>query len=116
MTERIPCVYILANRYNGAVYVGVTSNLVGRVMQHRAGTFKGHTKEHRIHRLVYYEVADTMEAAIRREKSLKRWRREWKRELIERDNPAWLDLAVKLGLDPLPSRPKTALDPGASPG
>lgn len=64
MTERIPCVYILANRYNGAIYVGVTSNLVGRVMQHRAGAFKGHALEHGIYKLVYYEVADTMEAAI----------------------------------------------------
>ena len=113
--DRTPCVYILANRYNGAIYVGVTSNLVGRIMQHRVGTFRRHTAEHSIRRLIYYEVADTMEVAIRREKSLKRWRREWKRQLIERENPAWLDLAVKLGLDPLPSRQAMALDPGSSP-
>ncbi|MEG3175031.1 GIY-YIG nuclease family protein [Sphingomonas sp. RB3P16] len=101
--ERIPCVYILAARYNGSVYVGVTSNLIGRTLQHRAGMFDGYTKKYRIHRLVYFEVADSMEAAIAREKQLKRYRRDWKRNLIEADNPAWNDLAVGLGLDPLPS-------------
>jgi putative endonuclease len=82
--ERTPCVYILANREYGAMYVGVTSNLVGRVMQHRDGRFDGHTKKYGIVRLVWFEVADTMEAAIAREKQLKRGRREWKRNLIER--------------------------------
>jgi putative endonuclease len=101
--ERTPCVYILASGYNGAVYVGVTSNLIGRVLQHRAGTFDGHTKKYRIYRLVYFEVADTMEAVIAREKQLKRYRRDWKRNLIEADNPAWNDLAVGFGLDPIPS-------------
>jgi putative endonuclease len=107
---------MLANRYNGAIYVGVTSNLLGRVMQHRAGVFKGHTEERGIYRLVYSEVADAMEVAIRREKSPKRSRRAWKRELIERDDPAWLDLAVRLGLKPLPARRKMGLDPGSRPG
>ncbi|MGK6354883.1 GIY-YIG nuclease family protein [Sphingomonas sp. DT-207] len=101
MIERIPCVYILANRYNGATYVGVTSNLIGRVIQHRDETFDGHTKKYGIKRLVYFEVADTMDAAIAREKQLKRYRRDWKRNLIERQNPAWNDLAVGLGLEPL---------------
>jgi putative endonuclease len=104
-TERIPCVYILASEYNGSLYVGVTSNLVGRVLQHRDGTFDGYTKRYGIHRLVYFEVADTMGAAIAREKQLKRYRREWKRNLIERENPAWNDLAVGLGLEPLASSP-----------
>ena len=63
MIQRTPCVYILANRHNGALYVGVTSNLIARVMQHREGTFDGHTKKYRIHRLVYFEVANEMEAA-----------------------------------------------------
>ena len=114
--ERTPCVYILANRYNGALYVGATSNLVGRMLQHREGMFDGHTKTYRIHRLVYYEVAETMEAAIRREKQLKRWRREWKRNLIERQNPEWNDLAVGLGLEPLEAVAGGAVDPGTRPG
>ena len=106
MIERTPCVYILANRYNGALYTGVTSNLVGGILQHRAGTFDGHTRKYRIHRLVYFEVAETMEAAIAREKQLKRYRREWKRNLIERENPAWNDLAVGFGLGPLGAAPR----------
>ena len=100
--ERIPCVYILASRYNGALYVGVTSNLIGRILQHRAGTFDGHTKKYGIDRLVYFETADTMDSAIAREKQLKRYRRDWKRNLIERENPAWNDLAIGFGLPPLP--------------
>jgi putative endonuclease len=81
------------------LYVGVTSNLPGRILQHREGTFDGHTKRHRICRLVYYEVGESMAGAIAREKQLKRWRRDWKRNLIERQNPPWNDLAV--GLEPL---------------
>jgi putative endonuclease len=100
MILRTPCVYILANRYNGALYVGVTSNLIARILQHREGTFDGHTKKHRIYRLVYFETGESMEGAIAREKQLKRWRRDWKRNLIERENPAWNDLAV--GLSNLP--------------
>lgn len=101
MIERTPCVYILASRYNGALYVGVTSNLIGRVLQHRTGSYGGHTRRHQIYRLVYFEVAETMDAAIAREKQLKRYRREWKRNLIERRNPEWNDLAVGFGLEPL---------------
>lgn len=101
MIERTPCVYILASGHNGTLYVGVTSNLIGRVMQHRAGTYGGFTRKYGVHRLVYFEVAETMEAAIAREKQLKRYRREWKRNLIERQNPEWNDLAVGLGLEPL---------------
>ena len=101
MIEGTPCVYILANRYNGALYVGVTSNLVARIIQHREGTFEGHTKKYGITRLVWFETGESMEGAIAHEKRLKRWRRDWKRNLIERDNPAWNDLAVGLGLAPL---------------
>ncbi|MBX3564411.1 MAG: GIY-YIG nuclease family protein [Sphingomonas sp.] len=103
MFERNPCVYILANRYHGALYVGVTSDLLARIVQHREGTFEGHTKRYGIIRLVYYEVGGTMESVIAREKSLKRWRRDWKCNLIERQNPLWNDLAVGLGLEPLPA-------------
>jgi putative endonuclease len=114
--ERLPCVYILANRYNGALYTGVTSNLPGRLMQHRAGTFDGYTRRYSIYRLVYFEMADTMAAAIAREKQVKRYPREWKRNLIERENPAWNDLAVSLGLEPLVASPGGTADPGTRPG
>ena len=99
--ERVPCVYILASTYNGRLYVGVTSNLIGRILQHRAGTFDGHTKKYGIKRLVYFETAETMESVFAREKQLKRYRRDWKRNLIEHENPAWNDLAVGFGLPPL---------------
>jgi putative endonuclease len=101
MRDRQPCTDILTNRYNGTFYTGATSNLVGRMIQHRQGTFDGFTKQHGINRLVYFEVADTMEAAISREKQVKRYKRGWKRNLIERDNPWWHDLAVGVGLEPL---------------
>ncbi|MFL9840548.1 GIY-YIG nuclease family protein [Sphingomonas sp. ST-64] len=101
MFEKTPCVYILASGYNGTLYVGVTSDLPGRIVQHRAGTFDGFTKRYGVTRLVWYEVGGTMESAIAREKQVKRYRRAWKMNLIERDNPRWDDLAVGLGLPPL---------------
>ncbi len=101
MRERQPCVHILASGFNGTLYVGVTSNLVGRVMQHRDGTFKGFTERYGVHHLVWFETADTMEAAIAAEKRVKKWPRDHKKNRIERDNPKWEDLAVGLGLDPL---------------
>ena len=91
----------MASGFNGTLYVGVTSNLIGRVMQHREAITPGFTREHDIRRLVWFETTDTMEAAVTAEKRIKRWRREWKMNLIERDNPRWNDLAVGLGLDPL---------------
>ena len=96
--ERMPCVYMLASGFYGTIYVGVTSNLIGRVMQHRDGTFDGFTKRYAIQRLVWYEVTDTMEAAIASEKRIKRWRRDWKINVIEERNPHWEDLAIGLGL------------------
>jgi putative endonuclease len=99
--ERIPCVYLLAKAYHSTLYTGVTSNLVGRIIQHREGTFDGFTKRYGIRRLVWYDVADTMEAVIQREKQTKRWPREYKYNLIEESNPTWDDLAVSLGLPPL---------------
>ena len=99
--EVIPCVYILAKAYHGAMYTGATSNLIGRVIQHREGVFDGFTKRYGIKRLVYYEEGATMEDVIRREKQIKRWSREYKYNLIERLNPEWNDLAVGLGLPPL---------------
>lgn len=90
------CTYILCDRPYGALYVGVTSDLPRRIFQHRTGEIKGHTQTRSIHRLVYYEVHDGIEAAIKREKQIKRWQRQWKFNLIERDNPHWDDLYVQL--------------------
>ena len=100
MREREPCVYLLASGFNGALYVGVTSNLIGRIIQHREGTFDGFTRRHGIKQLMWFDVTDTMEAAIASEKRMKKWPRDWKKNLIERDNPHWRDLAVDLGLPP----------------
>jgi len=101
--ERQPCVYILASGKCGTLYIGVTSNLLARLQQHREGLIKGFTSRYGVTRLVHYEVADTMEAAIWREKALKKWNRDWKLNLIEASNPSWSDLALGLGLAPLPS-------------
>ena len=101
--ERQPAVYILASDRNGTLYVGVTSNLIGRVHQHRAKDTDGFTKRYGVARLVWFETHEVMETAILRKKQLKNWRRAWKIELIERDNPPWRDLAEDFGFDPLPS-------------
>ncbi len=90
--ERIPTVYILASQKNGTLYIGVTSNPVQRIWQHRAEAMPGFSKTYNVHRLVYYEVHEHMLTAIAREKQLKKWRREWKIELIESTNPTWSDL------------------------
>jgi putative endonuclease len=87
-----PCVYILASKRNGTLYVGVTSDLVRRAWEHRVGDVEGFTKQYGVYRLVYAEVHDSMVDAVLREKRVKRWRRAWKLQLIERDNPAWRDL------------------------
>lgn len=89
---RQPCVYILASRRNGTLYVGVTSDLIGRIWQHRNGTFEGFTKRYQVDRLVYHELFEAMEGAILREKKLKRWKRDWKIALIEKHNPDWHDI------------------------
>lgn len=99
--ERQPCVYILASRRHGTLYTGVTSNLLSRLIQHREGLIPGFTSRYGVHQLVWYDVADTIEAAIHREKQLKAWRRDWKLRLIEEHNPLWDDLAAGLGLPPV---------------
>ena len=98
--ERQPCVYILASGRNGTIYIGVTSDLMARLHQHRTGHFGGFTAEHHVHRLVFFEMHETMADAIAREKQLKRWRRAWKLNLIEQDNPDWTDMAIALGFPP----------------
>ncbi|MDR3365287.1 MAG: GIY-YIG nuclease family protein [Clostridiales Family XIII bacterium] len=85
-------VYILANRRNGTLYIGVTSNLVKRVYEHKEKFVEGFAKTYDVDRLVYYEVYDDIRLAIEREKQLKKWKRDWKIALIERDNPLWADL------------------------
>ncbi|WP_082730458.1 GIY-YIG nuclease family protein [Sphingomonas sp. CCH10-B3] len=85
-------VYITANRYRGGMYVGVSADVIRRVYQHREGTGSTHVRDFGKTRLVYVEFHADIEAAIAREKLLKKWRREWKFALIEADNPAWLDL------------------------
>lgn len=85
-------VYILASRRNGTLYVGVTNDLVRRSAEHRTAALEGFTKQHEVHRLVYFESHDSIEEAILREKKLKRWRRQWKVDLIEAVNPTWNDL------------------------
>ena len=87
-----PAVYILASQRNGTLYIGVTSDLVKRVWEHREGLVDGFTKQHQVKMLVWYEQHETMECAISREKAMKKWRRQWKIALIEKDNPAWRDL------------------------
>ena len=92
MRERRPCVYLLASHRNGTLYAGVTSHLPARIWQHRNGVVEGFTQRHRVHILVWFELHETMESAIAREKALKAWRRAWKVELIEASNPYWRDL------------------------
>ncbi|PCI36940.1 MAG: GIY-YIG nuclease [Rhodospirillaceae bacterium] len=87
-----PCVYILASKRNGTLYIGVTSDPARRMGEHRNDQGEGFTHKHGVHRLVYIEPHDTMEAAIVREKQIKKWNRAWKIELIEKGNPQWLDL------------------------
>ncbi len=100
--DRTPAVYIVASARNGTIYTGVTSDLPGRIYQHREGVIPGFTKRHRCKLLVWYEVHEEMESAIIREKRIKDWKRPWKLDLIEKANPRWRDLAEDLGFDPLP--------------
>jgi putative endonuclease len=87
-----PCVYILASKRDGTLYVGVTSDLVKRGWEHRTNAVDGFTKKYGVHALVYYELHENMISAITREKQLKKWNRAWKLRLIEERNPEWHDL------------------------
>ena len=86
-------VYILASKQNGTLYIGVTSNLLKRIDEHKKGLVEGFTKKYKIHRLVYYESTSDVESAIVREKQMKKWNRQWKIKLIEKNNPDWIDLS-----------------------
>jgi putative endonuclease len=89
-------VYMMASRKHWVIYTGVTSELVRRTGQHRDGVIEGFTRRYGAHRLVWYESHETITAAIQREKNIKKYRREWKVNLIERDNPDWNDLFPRL--------------------
>lgn len=90
--EKSPAVYILASKRNGTLYIGVTSDLCGRVALHKQELLEGFTKKYGVKMLVYFEHHDSMEAAITREKQMKEWQRAWKPRLIERGNRDWRDL------------------------
>ena len=89
-------VYLLASKPYGTLYIGVTSNLAERVWQHRKGLVPGFTKKYDVKTLVWFEEHETITAAIQRESSMKRWKRDWKIELINKVNPDWNDLAHTL--------------------
>ena len=94
--EKQPAVYILASGYNGTLYIGVSSDLIQRIWQHKNDLVEGFTEKYGVHMLVYYELHEQMLAAIEREKQLKKWNRQWKIDLIEKTNPAWKDLWAEL--------------------
>ena len=91
MTKQ-PAVYIMASKRNGTLYIGVTSDLVDRVWKHKQGAIEGFTKKYNVHNLVYFELYEDMNSAILREKQIKKWRRDWKIKLIEKENLNWIDL------------------------
>jgi len=96
MRERTPCVYLLASSRNGTLYTGVTSNLPARIWQHRNNVVEGFTQRHHVHDLVWFELHETMDSAITREKAIKAWKRVWKIELIEKSNPYRRDLYAEI--------------------
>jgi len=94
--ERQPCVYLLTSKRNGTLYTGVTSDLLKRIWEHKNNQVEGFTSKYRVHTLVWYEMHDTMESAIQREKAIKNWKRVWKIRTIESVNPTWRDLYPEL--------------------
>ena len=89
-------VYILASRKHGTLYIGVTKDLIRRTYQHKLKAVRGFTKRYDVHKLAYFEIFDDPISAISREKQLKKWKREWKIQLIESKNPGWVDLSLTL--------------------
>ena len=96
MHQQQPCVYILASKKNGTLYVGITSNIIRRVYQHKYSLIDGFTKKYGVKRLVYYKLHKKTISAIEREKRIKKWKRQWKINLIEKNNPNWGDLYLKI--------------------
>ena len=87
-----PAVYMLAGQYQGTLYIGVTSDLIKRVWKHKEGLLPGFTRRYAVKLLVWYEQHETMDSAIQKEKTMKKWRRQWKISTLEQDNPLWSDL------------------------
>jgi putative endonuclease len=85
-------VYILSSRKNGTIYIGVTGDLIKRIHEHRNDLIDGFTRKYKVHNLVYFEQTGDVNEALKREKQLKKWKRQWKLQLIEKDNPDWRDL------------------------
>jgi putative endonuclease len=108
----LSAVYIMASRKHGTLYVGVTSGLRNRVAQHREGLIPGFTQRYGVKRLVWFEPHESISTAIQRETSLKRYKREWKINLIERDNPNWDDLFPQFFVE---QGPLSHLQPGETP-
>jgi putative endonuclease len=96
MSKKRPCVYIPASKRNGTLYTGVTGDIARHAWRHRSNAVDGFVRDHGVHRLVFVEFYETMADAILREKRIKKWRRAWKLELIERHNPQWRDLYDEL--------------------
>jgi putative endonuclease len=94
--EKQPCVYIVANKRNGTLYIGVTSNLPKRIWEHKNKVVKGFAQKYDLSSLVWYELHETMDSAIQREKAMKFWKRVWKLRTIEKMNPDWRDLYEEL--------------------
>ena len=92
MYTKQPAVYILASQHNGTLYIGVTSNLVKRIWEHKNDFVEGFTQKYDVHYLVYFEQHESIVEAIKREKQIKKWNRQWKLNLIEKHNPEWQDL------------------------
>jgi putative endonuclease len=109
--EPFIAVYILASRRHGTLYIGVTSDLISRIAQHKNGEFDGFTKRYGVTQLVWFERHDFMVAAIRREKQLKKYKRDWKINLVERENPEWRDLFPALLAPPGPMQTPWPFDP-----
>ncbi|MFH1367634.1 MAG: GIY-YIG nuclease family protein [Elusimicrobiota bacterium] len=89
-------IYILASQRNGALYIGVSNNLIKRIYENKSDIVKGFTEKYKIHKLVYYEITGNIESAILREKRIKKWNRQWKLDLIVKNNPGWRDLYNEL--------------------
>lgn len=85
-------VYILTNKKNGVLYIGMTNSLLRRIQQHKSKEIEGFSKRYNLTKLVYYEIIDDVRSAIVREKQMQAWKRQWKIELIEKENPEWRDL------------------------
>jgi putative endonuclease len=94
--DKQPAVYILASKRNGTLYIGVTSNLIKRIWEHKNDMVEGFTKRYGVHQLVWYELHESIESAIEREKQMKEWKRKWKLKLIEAVNQNWRDLYYAL--------------------